>query len=101
MTPVAKRAVRGSATAAERKRGFAGQVKLVAISVDDLDNAVWIVYAQRTVGTHCNRNLRHETSGGDEYCLNYCTKEKSSQFPILSSQCAKTKTSSDNLPSRV
>src|SRR4029077_17240345 len=73
MTAVAERLVGGSAAAAEGKRCFDRQVVLIASGVHHLDDAVRIVYAQRTVVAHRNRDLRHETSGEDEYSSNYRT----------------------------
>src|SRR5271169_7268241 len=59
---VAERAVGGSAAATEGERGLPRQVVFVALGVHHFDNAVGIVYAQRTVVAHRNRDLRHETS---------------------------------------
>src|SRR5208282_3608024 len=62
VTAVAERAVGGSAAAAEGERSLPRQVVFVALGVHHFDNAVGIVYAQRTVVAHLNRDLRHETS---------------------------------------
>ena len=53
MRSVAKRLVFGSAAAAERKSGFAGNVPLVAIGVEQLDGSRYF-YPKRAIGTHGN-----------------------------------------------
>src|SRR5580700_1950606 len=62
MSAVAERFVGGRAAAAEGKCRLAGEIVLIALSVHHFDNAVGIIYAQRTIVAHRNRDLRHETS---------------------------------------
>ena len=66
MAAIAEGAVGGRTAAAEGKCHFARRVVLVAIGIHHFDNAVGILYAQRTILAHRNRDLRHETSKWNE-----------------------------------
>src|ERR1017187_7025887 len=82
VTAVAERLVGGGAASAKGKRCLARQIVLVAIGVEHFDNAVRIVYTQRTVFTHRYRDLRHETSSLQTIAPLKNLRVLSSQYPV-------------------
>src|SRR6202022_1603379 len=77
VTTIAERLVGGSAAAAKGKRRLARQVVFFAIGVHHLATAVRIVYAQRTVIAHRNRDLRHETPDNNHQAFKLSHNERS------------------------
>src|SRR5208282_4801024 len=94
VTAVAERPVGGRAAAAEGKRGLPRQVVLVPLGVHHFDNAVGIVYAQRTVVAHRNRDLRHATSRRMNSFQTIAQKKK---LPVASGQWRSKTTAAQGL----
>ena len=59
VSSVTKRFSDRPAAAAERKRGFSGQIVLVAVGVDEFKRAFRSFYAVGTVSSHGDLDLRH------------------------------------------
>src|ERR1039458_1965620 len=86
VSTVAERPVGGSAATAEGKNRFARQIVLVAIGVHHFNNAVGIVYAQRTVLAHRNRDLCHGKLRRNGIAFKLSQNKKSCQYSVPSTQ---------------
>src|ERR1019366_7014144 len=88
VSTVAERPVGGSAATAEGKNRFARQIVLVAIGVHHFNNAVGIVYAQRTVLAHRNRDLCHGKLRRKWIAFKLSQNKQSCQYSVPSSEPA-------------